>query len=115
FPPAGGLRVIQVVLPPGAGVTEHYDATAFRAEWSQAMAASSSAPAPSPPAVATVQASRPAPATRVREHQAGGLHATNSVDLGLVMSGETDLELDDQQAVTLRAGDVLDQNVTRHA
>ena len=40
-------------------------------------------------------------------------HRTNSIDYALVLSGEIDMELDDQ-LVTLRAGDVLVQRGTVH-
>jgi quercetin dioxygenase-like cupin family protein len=40
-------------------------------------------------------------------------HRTNSIDYAVVLSGEIDMELDDQ-VVTLRAGDVLVQRGTIH-
>ena len=40
-------------------------------------------------------------------------HRTNSIDYAVVLSGEIDMELDDQ-LVTLRAGDVLVQRGTIH-
>jgi len=40
-------------------------------------------------------------------------HRTNSIDYAIVLSGEIDMELDDQ-LVTLRAGDVLVQRGTIH-
>jgi quercetin dioxygenase-like cupin family protein len=40
-------------------------------------------------------------------------HRTHSIDYAVVLSGEIDMELDDQ-AVTLRAGDVLVQRGTIH-
>ena len=40
-------------------------------------------------------------------------HRTNSIDYAVVLSGEIDMELDDQM-VTLRAGDVLVQRGTIH-
>ena len=40
-------------------------------------------------------------------------HRTNSLDYAVVMSGEIDMELDDE-TVTLRAGDVLVQRGTIH-
>ena len=40
-------------------------------------------------------------------------HRTNSIDYAIVLSGEIDMELDDQ-CVTLRAGDVLVQRGTIH-
>lgn len=43
-----------------------------------------------------------------------GMHTTASVDVGVVLSGEATLELDDGVTVTLRAGDTYVQNGTRH-
>jgi mannose-6-phosphate isomerase-like protein (cupin superfamily) len=91
FPPPGGLRVIQTLLPPGAGVEEEFDREGFKAEWARLM--------PS--------------AGRVRQG-AGGRHETESIDIGFVISGEVGLELDDGSEITLRAGDVFVQHGTRH-
>ena len=44
-----------------------------------------------------------------------GMHSTDSLDYGVVVSGEVVLELDDGQRETLRVGDVVVQNGTRHA
>jgi mannose-6-phosphate isomerase-like protein (cupin superfamily) len=44
-----------------------------------------------------------------------GMHATDSLDYVLVVSGEVTLDLDDGEQATLRAGDVVVQNGTRHA
>lgn len=41
-------------------------------------------------------------------------HRTNSIDYAVVLSGEIDMELDDNRVVTLRAGDVLVQRGTIH-
>jgi quercetin dioxygenase-like cupin family protein len=41
-------------------------------------------------------------------------HRTDSIDYAVVLSGEIDMELDDGQVVTLRAGDVLVQRGTIH-
>jgi len=41
-------------------------------------------------------------------------HRTNSIDYAVVLSGEIDMELDDDRVVTLRAGDVLVQRGTIH-
>jgi quercetin dioxygenase-like cupin family protein len=43
------------------------------------------------------------------------MHTTQSVDIGIVQSGEVWLELDDDQEVKLTAGDYVIQNGTRHA
>ena len=43
-----------------------------------------------------------------------GMHTTRTIDYGIVLSGEIDLELDEGE-VHLRAGDVVVQRATRHA
>jgi quercetin dioxygenase-like cupin family protein len=43
-----------------------------------------------------------------------GMHATPTVDLGIVLDGTILLELDDGVTVTLSPGDVVVQNGTRH-
>lgn len=43
-----------------------------------------------------------------------GMHATDTVDYAIVVSGTICMELDDGAEVTLSAGDVLVQNGTRH-
>ena len=49
------------------------------------------------------------------ELQDVGMHTTDSVDYGVVISGEISLELDDGVRVTLKQGDCVVQNGTRHA
>jgi mannose-6-phosphate isomerase-like protein (cupin superfamily) len=44
-----------------------------------------------------------------------GMHTTDTVDIGLVVSGEIILELDAGQEIRLGTGDVFVQNGTRHA
>lgn len=44
-----------------------------------------------------------------------GMHTTDTVDYGIILSGEVYLELDDGAEVLLRQGDVYVQNGTRHA
>ncbi|MTH95220.1 cupin domain-containing protein [Roseibium sp. RKSG952] len=44
-----------------------------------------------------------------------GMHTTASVDYGVVLDGEIELELDHGQKKQLKAGDVVIQNGTRHA
>jgi len=43
------------------------------------------------------------------------MHRTNSIDYGIVISGELDLELDDGAMTHLRPGDVVVQRGTMHA
>ena len=49
------------------------------------------------------------------ELQDSGMHTTESVDYGVVISGEITLELDDGATVGLKQGDCVVQNGTRHA
>jgi quercetin dioxygenase-like cupin family protein len=44
-----------------------------------------------------------------------GMHTTDTVDFEVVLSGEVVLELDDGAEVTLKQGDTVVQNGTRHA
>jgi mannose-6-phosphate isomerase-like protein (cupin superfamily) len=44
-----------------------------------------------------------------------GMHTTDTVDYGIVLSGEISLELDDGATVDLKPGDCVVQNGTRHA
>lgn len=44
-----------------------------------------------------------------------GMHTTDTVDYNIVMSGELALELDDGKEVTLKPGNIVVQNGTRHA
>jgi len=44
-----------------------------------------------------------------------GMHTTNTIDYGIVISGRLALELDDGEQVDLEPGDVVIQNGTRHA
>jgi len=44
-----------------------------------------------------------------------GMHTTDTIDYGVVLSGRIVLELDDGASVELEAGDVVVQNGTRHA
>jgi uncharacterized cupin superfamily protein len=43
------------------------------------------------------------------------MHTTSTVDFEVVLSGEVVLELDDGAEVTLRPGETVVQNGTRHA
>ena len=42
-----------------------------------------------------------------------GMHTTQTIDYAIVLSGETDLRLDEGE-VHLRAGDIVVQRATRH-
>jgi quercetin dioxygenase-like cupin family protein len=55
---------------------------------------------------------------RVGEIAPGGrspMHRTNSVDYGIVLDGELDMEVDGGEVVRLRRGDVVVQRGTSHA
>jgi hypothetical protein len=49
------------------------------------------------------------------EPDAPGMHTTDSIDYGIVLAGEIELELDNGARTLLRAGDCVVQNGTRHA
>ena len=49
------------------------------------------------------------------EPDAPGMHTTQTVDIGVVLTGEIWLELDDGAQVHLTPGDMVVQNGTRHA
>jgi mannose-6-phosphate isomerase-like protein (cupin superfamily) len=53
--------------------------------------------------------------TDVMEPDHPGMHTTETVDFEVVISGEIVLELDDGAEVTLKPGDTVVQNGTRHA
>lgn len=44
-----------------------------------------------------------------------GMHTTDSIDYGVILSGKIKMELDDGQTTELSPGDVWIQNGTRHA
>ena len=48
------------------------------------------------------------------DREAPGMHATDTIDYGIVVRGEMILELDDGQTIQLRQGDCVVQNGTRH-
>jgi mannose-6-phosphate isomerase-like protein (cupin superfamily) len=90
-PGPGGTR-FRIVQFPGAS-TRAFDQEAFRREY-------------------LVKAPGLAEAM---ERQDSGMHTTDSVDYGVVISGEITLELDDGVTVSLKQGDCVVQNGTRHA
>jgi quercetin dioxygenase-like cupin family protein len=51
----------------------------------------------------------------VLEDDHPGMHTTDTVDVGIILSGQVTLELDDGAMVTLGPGDTFVQNGTRHA
>ena len=90
-PGAGGTR-FRIVQFPGAS-NRAFDKEAFRREYL--------AKAPG--------------LAEAMELQDSGMHTTDSVDYGVVVSGEITLELDDGAVVSLKQGDCVVQNGTRHA
>jgi hypothetical protein len=49
------------------------------------------------------------------EPESPGMHTTDTIDYGVLMSGEISLELDDGKAIALKSGDIVVQNGTGHA
>jgi len=90
-PGPGGTR-FRIVQFPGAS-TRAFDQEAFRREY-------------------LVKAPGLAEAMELKD---SGMHTTDSVDYGVVISGEITLELDDGATVSLKQGDCVVQNGTRHA
>lgn len=95
FPKAGGVRINTVIFPPRYG---HEGAAA-------------SAPA-SGEAYARLESGSNGGMNRGKKP---GMHATDSVDLGFVASGEVVSIMGDGTEVTLRPGDVYVQNGAMHA
>lgn len=93
FPSLGGFRFGLFTLPPaGTSPPADLDIAAALAE----------AEASLPGLLAHMEPDNP------------GMHTTDTVDFEVVLSGEVVLELDDGAEVTLRPGDTVVQNGTRH-
>ena len=96
FPPPGGTRFVVVRFP--------------------AAAAADASVAVADPAAAAKQFFDQFPGLGdLMEADHPGMHASQTVDYVVVLSGEIDLELDDGATRRLRAGDCVVQNGTRHA
>jgi quercetin dioxygenase-like cupin family protein len=95
FPPVGGFRFGLCSMAPAtsAAVPDDLDLTAALAELEQKL-----------PGMAAYM-----------EPDASGMHRTATVDYEYVLEGEVVLELDGGAEVTLRPGDSVVQNGTRHA
>lgn len=94
FPPKHGFRFGYFTIPPDASAKlDEMDMAAAVGEIAQKL----------PGMAETLDPNHP------------GMHTTDSVDFDVVISGEVVLELDDGAEVTLRAGDSVVQNGTRHA
>ncbi|HEU5082140.1 MAG TPA: cupin domain-containing protein [Acidimicrobiales bacterium] len=94
FPPVGGFRFGFFTIPPdgGRGAPADLDVEAALAELESAL-----------PGLAGHM-----------EPDAPGMHTTATIDFEVVLEGEVTLELDDGERVTLRPGDTVVQNGTRH-
>lgn len=94
FPPASGFRWVFFTLPPeSVAAPENIN---FEAALNEA-------------------AEKLPGLTDVFEPDHPGMHTTDTVDFEVVLSGEITLELDDGAEVTLKPGDTVVQNGTRHA
>lgn len=94
FPGANGFRFAFFTVPPGGHrPVERMDPIAALAEMQKKL-----------PGLAEVM-----------EPEHPGMHTTDTVDFDVVVSGEIVLELDDGAEVTLKSGDCVVQNGTRHA
>lgn len=94
FPPMLGFRFGMFTLPPAVSATVPA--------------------APSPAEIQELDQKLPGLLSAL-EPDHPGMHTTNTVDFDVVVFGEVALELDDGAEVTLRAGDCVIQNGTRHA
>lgn len=96
FPPLGGYRFGIFTVQPDTEASmmpENFDIEA---------------------AIAEVEEKLPGMAEHL-ETENPGMHTTDTVDYEFVISGEVVLELDDGAEVTLKPGDTVVQNGTRHA
>jgi mannose-6-phosphate isomerase-like protein (cupin superfamily) len=94
FPPAGGFRWLICTLPPeSVSVVEARDVKALRDEAADKL----------PGLIDVLEDDHP------------GMHTTDTVDVGIILSGQVTLELDDEATMTLGPGDTFVQNGTRHA
>ncbi|ODQ94103.1 cupin domain-containing protein [Mycolicibacterium holsaticum] len=94
FPPIGGFRFAMLTLPPSRGSSEApaVDMEKALAEIEDLLPGMLGYMDPSDP----------------------GMHTTDTIDFEVVLEGTVVLELDDGAEVTLRPGDTVVQNGTRH-
>ena len=97
FPPVGGLRVWFFSLPPRRRGTSEETAAALT----------------DPAALSEFETKLPGLAQYL-EPETPGMHTTPTIDFEVVLAGEVVLELDEGASVTLRPGDTIVQNGTRH-
>lgn len=93
FPPTDGYRVIVFTMPPGQLAGREEPMT--------------------PEELAEAEANFPGLHSTFDEEDAG-MHASVTVDVGVILHGLVDLEVDDGNVTHLKAGDVVIQNGTRH-
>jgi mannose-6-phosphate isomerase-like protein (cupin superfamily) len=94
FPPVGGFRFGMFSIPPAgtAGPLETVDVPAALADTEEKL----------PGLVQYMELDNP------------GMHTTDTIDFDIVLEGTVVLEVDDGAQVTLRPGDTVVQNGTRH-
>jgi mannose-6-phosphate isomerase-like protein (cupin superfamily) len=94
FPPVGGFRFGVFSIPPAgtAGPLETVDVPAALADTEEKL----------PGLVQYMELDNP------------GMHTTDTIDFDIVLEGTVVLEVDDGAQVTLRPGDTVVQNGTRH-
>jgi hypothetical protein len=98
FPPAGGFRALVVRIPP---IAEAFSDDEIRAR--------------SRAADDTDAGARMGDIARLSDPDDPRMHASTSVDVGIVLDGEVWLELDSGVQTRLERGHVVVQNGTRHA
>ncbi|MEO8542371.1 MAG: cupin domain-containing protein [Burkholderiaceae bacterium] len=107
FPDAGVEPTYQTYFPPDSG---------FRFGIFTIAAARSTPPKPEEVRASYSEAERLFPGLMSHlEQDSPGMHTSDSIDFGYIISGRIWLELDDGTARELRAGDTYVQNGTRHA
>ena len=94
FPPIGGFRFGMFTIPPQTGAAEQD-------------------PNNIEDAVADIESKLPG-LLGYADPSDPGMHATDTIDFEVVLEGTVVLELDDGAEVTLRPGDTVVQNGTRH-
>ena len=94
FPPVGGFRFSLVTIPPDRSAAP-LDDDALEA------------------ALAETEAELPGMISYL-EPDAPGMHTTATIDFEVVLRGEITLELDNGERRTMRVGDTIVQNGTRH-
>ena len=96
FPPPGGFRFAFVTIPP------------------QTMSSPADLDLDLDAAIAELQQKLPG-MVEALEPENPGMHTTDTVDFGVILSGTVWLELDNDAELELQAGDCVIQNGTRHA